>query len=226
MRIVVYKRVSTQKQGASGLGLEAQEETIRRYIDTTSAQVMGEFTEVESGRNGDRPQLDKALHRAKVTGSTLVVATIDRVTRNASFWFKLRDSGQKVIAAEMPEAGEFLAGILAVVAEYEGKRISERTKAALASAKARGVRLGNPHGLEVLQSAGKGTAAALAAIKTNADHHAANISPIIDELQAEGISSLEALASALNERGILTRRGGRWHKSTVRDLLIRLGVRK
>lgn len=222
MKIVAYHRVSTARQGASGLGLEAQTRAIQEYARGKGAVVTASFTEVESGKNNQRPELAKALHLAKVTGATLVIAKLDRLSRNAAFLLTLRDSGAKFVAADMPDANDLTVGIMALVAQQEREAISRRTKEALAAAKARGTRLGNPNGAAALRRAGKGNRAGVRAIKAGADQHAANLAPVIEALRSEGMTSLGTLADALNERGMLTPRGGRWHKSSVRNLLVRL----
>ena len=222
MKIVSYLRVSTRKQGASGLGLEAQRAAIAAYAVQRHGQVIETFTEIESGKLNARPELSKALHLAKVTGATLVIAKLDRLSRNAAFLLTLRDSGVKFVAADMPDANDLTVGIMALVAQQEREAISRRTREALTAAKARGVRLGNPNGAEALRRAGRGNAASLQAIRYAADSHAQNLKPVLDALAAEGMVSLGALASALNERGMLTPRGGQWHKSSVSNLLQRL----
>jgi DNA invertase Pin-like site-specific DNA recombinase len=224
MKIVSYLRVSTRKQGNSGLGLDAQRSAITAYATQRHAKVIETFTEIESGKVNARPELVKALHLAKVTGATLVIAKLDRLSRNAAFLLTLRDSGVKFIAADMPDANDLTVGIMALVAQQEREAISRRTKEALAAAKARGVRLGNPNGAAALQRAGRGNAASVQAIRRAADDHAANLKPVLDALTAEGVVSLGAVADALNERGMLTPRGGRWHKSSVRNLLARTGA--
>jgi DNA invertase Pin-like site-specific DNA recombinase len=221
-KIVSYLRVSTAKQGHSGLGIDAQRAAIQSYADSKAAKVSKEFLEVESGKVNTRPQLAAALHLAKVTGSVLVIAKLDRLSRNAAFLLTLRDSGVKFIAADMPDANELTVGIMALVAQQEREAISRRTKEALAAAKRRGQKLGNPNGASALRKAGKGNAAGIDAIKRNADRHAQDLKLVIDELQSEGITSLGALAAALNDRGMQTPRGGLWHKTSVSNLLARI----
>ncbi len=222
MKIVAYHRVSTARQGISGLGLEAQTKAIEDFARARSAELIGSFTEVESGNNNARPELAEAVHLAKVTGATLVIAKLDRLSRNAVFLLTLRDSGVKFIAADMPDANDLTVGIMALVAQQEREAISRRTKEALAAAKARGIKLGNPNGAAALRRAGKGNKAGVLAIKANADQHAANLAPVVGALRSEGVTSLGPIAEALNQRGMLTPRGGRWHKSSVRNLLDRL----
>lgn len=222
MRVVVYMRVSTARQGRSGLGLEAQRAAIGEFVRQRSAEVVQTFTEVESGKNADRPELNRALHLAKVTGAMLLIAKLDRLSRNAAFLLTLRDSGVRFIASDMPDANELTVGIMALVAQQEREAISKRTKEALKAAKARGQRLGNPNGAAALRRARKGNTEALAVVKRRADHHAQQLRRVLDALSVEGITSLGGIAAALNEKGMLTPRGGAWHKSSVRNLLHRL----
>lgn len=221
MKIVAYLRVSTARQGQSGLGLDAQAKAIEDYAKSKGAKVVGMFTEVESGKINDRPELAKALHCAEVTGATLVIAKLDRLSRNAAFLLALKDSGNNFVAADLPDANNLTVGIMALVAQQEREMISRRTKDALAAAKARGTKLGNPNGAAALRRAGKGNAASVTAIKAGAAAHAAKLKPIIGALKAEGITTLGGIAAALNQRGILTPRGGDWHRSSVSNLLAR-----
>jgi DNA invertase Pin-like site-specific DNA recombinase len=222
MKIIAYHRVSTARQGRSGLGLDAQERAIQDYAKAKAATLIGTFTEVESGKNNDRPELAKALHLAKVTGAPLVIAKLDRLSRNAAFLLTLRDSGVCFVAADMPEANDLTVGVMALVAQQEREAISRRTKEALAAAKARGAKLGNPNGADALRRAAKGNNASLQVIRAEADRHAQDLAPVIAALRAEGTNTLGALANSLNERGMLTPRGGRWHRSSVRNLLARI----
>ena len=144
-RFIAYERVSTARQGASGLGLEAQRNNIDAFAASRNAAVIARFTEVESGRNPDRPELAKALHLSRITGATLVIAKLDRLSRNAAFLLTLRDSGVRFLAVDLPEANDLTVGIMALVAQAEREAISRRTKEALAVARARGVHLGNPN---------------------------------------------------------------------------------
>ena len=221
LRIVAYERVSTARQGRSGLGLEAQRAAIERFSAERAANLLGRFTEVESGRRADRPELIKALHLAKLTGATLVIAKLDRLSRNAAFLLALRDSGVRFLAADMPQANDLTVGIMALVPEQEREAISRRTKEALAAAKARGVRLGNPNGAAALRRATDGGAALRRTVSENADAFASDLAPVIEAIRAEGVTSLRGIAVALNDRGMLTRRGGRWGVSNVRNLLAR-----
>ncbi|WP_284154959.1 recombinase family protein [Algicella marina] len=182
----------------------------------------GRFTEIESGRKTDRPKLAEALGLARLTGATLVIAKLDRLSRNAAFLLTLRDSGVRFVAVDMPEANDLTVGIMALVAEQEREAISRRTREALAAAKARGVKLGNPNGAEALRRAGKGGEALRATVARNADEFAEELRPVVEAIQADGHTTLRAMARELNHRGILTRRGGRWHVSNVRNLVERL----
>ena len=225
MKIVSYLRVSTARQGRSGLGLEAQQDRIQGYATSRNATIIKEFVEVESGKaSSNRPELIAALHLAKVTGSVLVIAKMDRLSRNAAFLLTLRDSGVKFIAADMPDANELTVGIMALVAQQEREAISARTKEALAVAKKHGTKLGNPNGAAALKRAGKGNVAGVKAIKEQADAHAADLSPIVADLKASGVTSLGAIAKALNDKGIKTPRDKAWHKTSVSNLLARLAA--
>ena len=223
MKIVAYQRVSTSKQGQSGLGLDAQWAAIQAYATQVKGTVIERFTEVESGKSNDRPELAKALRIAKLTGAVLVIAKLDRLSRNAAFLLTLRDSGVRFIAADMPDANDLTVGIMALVAEQERQAISKRTKEALKAAKVRGTRLGNPNGAAALRRANRGNAASVQRIQEVADYRAEQLRPVVDDLISQGIQSLGSLADHLNERGMLTARGGRWHRSSVRNLLGRLG---
>ncbi|MFZ3585229.1 recombinase family protein, partial [Loktanella sp. DJP18] len=165
-------------------------------------------------------------HLAKVTGATLVIAKLDRLSRNAAFLLTLRDSGVRFMAVDMPEANDLTVGIMALVAQQEREAISRRTREALAIAKARGVKLGNPNGAAALKRAGKGGTALRATVASNADRFAEDLRPVIDDVQMQGVTTLRAIAAALNDRGMLTRRGGTWQVSNVRNLVKRLDRHK
>jgi len=222
MKVVPYYRVSTTKQGRSGLGLDAQRSAVEAYASRIGAKIARSFTEVESGKNNERPELSKALHLAKVTGATLTIAKLDRLSRNAAFLLTLRDSGVRFVAADMPDANELTVGIMALVAQQEREAISRRTREALAAAKRRGTVLGNPNGARALRRAKRGNTASLEAIRARADAHAEDLRSVVKALADEGFTSLGEIASELNGRGMLTPRGGTWHKSSVRNLLARL----
>ncbi len=221
-RVVAYYRVSTAEQGRSGLGLEAQRQAVLSLCQGRGWDVVAEYTEIESGKIAERPELAAAMHRAKVTGATLIVAKLDRLSRSIAFLSALQDSGAKFLAADMPEANELTVHLMAAVAQAERKAISTRTREALAAAKARGVTLGNPNGAAALRRAAKGNRAAVAEIRAGADTFAADLAPIIADIRAAGVSSLPGIAGELNARLIQTRRGGRWHPATVSNLLARI----
>ncbi len=212
-RLVAYERVSTARQGASGLGLEAPRRVIADFATSRGAEVLQRFTEVESGKRSNRPELARALHLAKVTGATLVIAKLDRLSRNAAF-----------LAVDMPEANDLTVGIMALVAQAEREAISRRTKEALVVAKARGVTLGNPNGAAALRRAAKGGVALRQAVVANADRFAADLAAVVDDIRGAGHTSLRAIAAQLTARGIVTRRGGAWQVSNVLGLLRRLHV--
>lgn len=218
VKFVAYYRVSTAKQGRSGLGLEAQREAVRAFLNGGRWKLAGEFVEVESGKRNDRPELAKALNLTKAMGAKLVVAKMDRLSRNAAFLLTLRDSGVPFVAADMPEANALTVGILAVVAQEEREAISRRTREALAAARKRGVKLGNPHGARALHRAKKGNRAAVAAIRAGAAERARALAGIVAEIEAAGIRSNRGIAAELNRRGVPTARQGRWHDAGVARL--------
>ena len=221
-RLVAYERVSTARQGASGLGLAAQRHSIDAFATARGAEVLARFTEVESGKTANRPELTRALHLARVTGATLIIAKLDRLSRNAAFLLALRDSGVRFVAVDLPEANDLTVGIMALVAQAEREAISRRTKEALAVAKARGVKLGNPNGASSLKRAGKGGVALRVAVAANAEAFARDLAPVIADIRTGGSTSLRAIATELTARGIRTRRGGVWQVSNVKGLLGRI----
>ena len=221
-KLVAYTRVSTARQGRSGLGLAAQRAAIDGYAATSRARVLARFTEVESGGRNDRPELGKALELARLTGATLVIAKLDRLSRNAAFLLTLRDAGVRFVACDMPEANNLTVGIMALVAEAEREAISRRTKESLAAAKARGVRLGNPNGAAALRRAGEDGSTLRRTVTANADAFAQSLAPVLAAIRSEGHTTLRAIAAELNARGIRTRRGGRWQVSNVRNVVGRV----
>ncbi|MEI5687755.1 recombinase family protein [Sphingomonas kyungheensis] len=224
-KAIAYYRVSTAKQSASGLGLEAQRAAVEAMCAARGWEIVAPaYTEVESGKRNDRPALAQAIARAKLTGARLVIAKLDRLSRNAAFLLTLRDSGIDFVAADIPDANALTIGVMALVAQQEREAISQRTKDALAAAKARGQRLGNPNGAEALRRANKGTGAAVEAATRKADEHAERLRPVIAELHARGVTSLGGIAAALNEAGMRTPRAGQWHASSVRNLVARLAA--
>jgi DNA invertase Pin-like site-specific DNA recombinase len=218
MNFVTYYRVSTAVQGRSGLGLEAQKDAVEAHARVSGGTIVKEFTEIESGRKNTRPQLEAAIHHAQITGSTLLIAKLDRLSRNAAFLLNLKEAGVDFIAADMPAANAFTVGIMSLVAQNEAEAISRRTIDALAAAKRRGTVLGNPNGAASLRRAGKGNAAAVAAIKSNATASAIKLATTVAAIRSEGYTSLRMIADQLNQRGIKTPRGGKWHASSVRNL--------
>ena len=213
---VSYLRVSTERQGESGLGLEAQRAAVAAYLNGGSWRLEAEFVETESGKRSDnRPQLAAALAACKKLKAKLVVAKLDRLSRNLAFIAALMDSGVEFVAVDNPHATRLTLHILAAVAEHERAMISERTKAALAAAKARGRKLGGPK-LALATKLGNAANAA------NADRFAANVAPIIRQVQKSGATSLRAVAAALAARGIPTARGGEWHAAQVANVLKRV----
>ncbi len=213
-RFVAYYRVSTDKQGRSGLGLEAQRAAVEAYVAGARGTVCAGFVEVESGRKRDRPQLAAALTAARVHRAVLVIAKLDRLARNVHFVSGLMESGVEFVAADMPTVNRLTVHILAAVAEEEARMISARTKAALAAAKARGVRLGNPNLL-----AGSPAQVRMAnAVKIKrALERAADVLPFIEQARRAGATTLQQLANALAARGVPTPsgKGARWYPVQV-----------
>ncbi len=231
---VGYYRVSTEKQGKSGLGLEAQQTAVEAFIASKgdAAQLVASYVEVESGkRSSNRPELMRAMEHARLTGATLLIAKLDRLSRDAHFLLGLQKAGVRFVAADMPEANELVVGIMAVIAQAERKMISDRTKKALAEARKRVAvtgqvkhpeikRLGCPTGAAHLQGQGFDRLAAQA-LKAKADERAVGLASTIASLKAEGITSANAMAGALNSRGYATARGGRWTARSVLNLTAR-----
>jgi len=213
---IAYLRVSTSKQGESGLGLEAQREAVRRCVG--DATLLAEFVEVESGKRSDRVELARALAECRRVGATLIVAKLDRLSRNLKFLATMLEGDVKFIAADNPSANELTLGILSVVAQAEARMISERTKAALYAAKARGVKLGGTYQRPFVaaeQTRGRQT------IKAGADTRAKALMPVLDDLRAAGITSFGGLARGLKERGVKTARGGEWTPMQVKRMIER-----
>ena len=218
MNFVTYLRVSTNRQGKSGLGLEAQRKAVADHV-ASKGEIAAEYVEIESGKRSDRPQLARALAEAKRIGAVLLIAKLDRLARNVAFIANLLESGVEIAAADMPEANRFLLHIMAAVAEYEAQAISDRTRAALAAAKARGVALGwaMPGRIEEQRQAARKGADRNA---QKASQHAAKVLPVIRGIAALG-ASLRQIADEMNARGFKTERGGRWYGATVRNIIVR-----
>ena len=206
---IAYYRVSTDRQGASGLGLDAQRRVVADFA-TGRGDILAEFTEIESGRKNDRPELHAAIAACQRQRATLIIAKLDRLARNVAFIANLMESGVEFIAVDMPSANRLTLHILAAVAEHEREMISERTRDALAAAKANGIKLGNPR---------PNIPAATSARLERMAKARATVAPLIERLQAQGMS-LRAIAADLNERRIPTATGRRWHASSVRNVLL------
>src|SRR5919206_172036 len=198
-RFISYLRVSTDKQGRSGLRLDAQREAVRVFLAGKGRPPLAEFVEVESGRRNDRPELAKALEACRLYRATLVIAKLDRLSRNASFLLSLRDAGVEFVACDMPEANRLTVGIMALMAEHEAEIASKRTRDALAAAKARGQRLGGFRGYVPSETDRAQAVRARAAV---ARERAGQVLPMIRELQAAGITSLAGIARELTRRGV------------------------
>lgn len=216
-KFVAYLRVSTARQGRSGLGLEAQQVAVRQFVAARGGRIIApEFVEVETGKRNDRPELQKALKRCRVTGATLVVAKLDRLSRNAAFLMTLRDSGVEFVAADLPEANTMTVGVMAVVAQHEREAISQRTKAALAAARARGTPLGGTRRgsarIENYQRQG------VLAAQKKAIESAELRREAVEGLRCQGLS-LNAVAARLNADSVTTSRGGKWTATAVKRTL-------
>lgn len=216
-KFIAYYRVSTDRQGRSGLGVEAQREAVTRYLNGGNWQLLEEFVEVESGKRDDnRPQLAAALAACRKHKATLVIAKLDRLARNVAFIANLMDSKVEFVAVDLPTANRLTLHIMAAFAEHEREMISARTRAALAIRKAQGVKMGNRTNLAEAQAKGA------AAMKREADAFAANVLPVIDRIKkTTGVTSFNAIAKALNERGVKTAKGGTWAAATVRNIMLR-----
>lgn len=219
-RCVAYYRVSTERQGRSGLGLDAQRAAVRKYLEGGKWTTLEEVTEVESGKRNDRPALAHALSLCRIHNATLIIAKLDRLARNVAFVSNLMESGVEFTAVDFPQANSLTVHILAAVAEHEAKMISQRTKAALAAARSRGVKLGGNRGSIAAQATVGGKASA-AARNLRATRRASDLLPVIRAVQADGAGSFRQLAAALNERGIPAARGGTWSAIQVQRLLKR-----
>jgi DNA invertase Pin-like site-specific DNA recombinase len=217
---VAYCRVSTARQGRSGLGLEAQREAVRNYLNGGQWSLVAEFTEVESGKRDDRPELAKALQACRVYGAKLVIAKLDRLSRDAHFLLGLEKAGVDFVAADMPHANRLTVGIMAMVADEERRMISQRTKVALAAAKKRGVKLGGDRGARLTRAARKAGRDAQAA---RADERASDLAHIIHHIKRAGVTSLSGIARALTARRIPTPRGSdEWSATQVARTVARI----
>jgi DNA invertase Pin-like site-specific DNA recombinase len=210
-RFIGYFRVSTDRQGRSGLGLEAQREAVLRYLAGVGGQLQGEFIEIESGKRNDRPQLAAAIAAAKKARATLIIAKLDRLARNVHFISGLMESGVDFVAADNPHANKLMVHMLAAFAEHEREQISQRTKDALAAAKTRGIRLGR-NGADRLAPA----------YRSAAMERARQLAPVLTELKLAGLS-VRRMAAELMARGVPTPNGAKWHGQTVRRMIDRVG---
>ena len=227
-RYISYLRVSSQKQGASGLGLEAQRQAVAGYLNGGRWELAKEFVEVESGKRNDRPALDTALRACRLQNATLIVGKLDRLARNTRFLLKLvEESGKRgVVFCDLPHipegpTGKFMVTQMAAVAELEGAAISQRTRSALAAAKARGTVLGGRR-VSKRQWAGiaaEGRKTGTAVRSQMATEWAKDVLPIVEDIRQSGATSLREIADGLNERGIETRRGGQWSAVQVQRVL-------
>lgn len=216
-RLIGYTRVSTDRQGRSGLGLDAQQAAIAAYVQSSGCSLIKTYTEVESGRNNERTELAAAIQHAKRAKATLVIAKLDRLSRNVAFLSNLMESKVTFVACDYPEADKFIIHVLVALAEKEAEMISRRTKDALAQAKARGVVLGAPHHL-TNEARLKGSRKGVKTIKKNRAEAYAHIIPTIKALRAKGMS-LQAIADELNAMGEETRGGKPWNPMQVSRVL-------
>ena len=220
-RFVSYLRVSTARQGVSGLGLSAQRDAVSSYLNGGKWSLIEEIVEVESGKRNDRPQIEEALRLCRLHRATLVIAKLDRLARNVHFVSSLMESGIDFVACDFPEANRLTVHILAAVAEHEALMISGRTRDALSAAKARGVVLGGLRGpkerMRIIAAQGAAKSATVRA--SNSDKRSADLLPIITHIRENGATSLRQIASALNEAGLTTSRGGKWSAAQVQRVL-------
>ncbi|MBF9046569.1 recombinase family protein [Rhodobacterales bacterium LSUCC0031] len=219
--VISYLRVSTARQGKSGLGLEAQRKAVADYLNGGNWQLLAEMIEVESGKKSDRPVLQEAIDLSRATGATLVVAKIDRLTRDAAFLLSLRDAGIDFVAADMPDANRLTVGIMALVAEQEREAISRRTKDALAAAKARGVQLGAYRDGQFVGRVGTAEDAQKASVARAAKYEAAARTklPLLQRVDPLGSLSLRQIAERFNAMGVPTVSGkGSWSANSVKRL--------
>lgn len=217
MQIVSYLRVSTARQGASGLGLEAQRAAVQGFAAGAGHTIVAELVEVESGRKADRPQLAAALGLCRLHRATLVIAKLDRLARNVAFIANLMDGGVEFVACDMPHANRLTLHLMAAMAEYERDMISQRTKAALAAAKARGVKLGNPNGVAHLRKGCVEAASRSTLVRSKkALAHDNAVGGVIDKLASSGLTSCCEIAQHLNILGIPSPSGRVWSPAQVR----------
>ncbi|SMD14919.1 Site-specific DNA recombinase [Fulvimarina manganoxydans] len=217
-RFVSYLRVSTARQGQSGLGVEAQRKAVEEFLNGGSWTLIAEVIEIESGKRNNRPKLDEALRLCRLHNAKLVIAKLDRLSRDAHFLLGLEKAGVDFVAADMPNANRLTVGIMAMVADEERQMISKRTKDALAAAKARGKKLGGDRG-SFSKIAHMGREASAKVRAEMARRHAEDLMPVIEDIQSAGTTSMSGIAKALNERGFATVRGGKWQAVQVQRVL-------
>ena len=220
-RFVVYYRVSTAKQGRSGLGLEAQKAAVKQWLDGGKWKIVSELQEIESGKFDARPQLAEALRLCRVYNATLIVAKQDRLSRKAAQIMTMLDEGKvPFVCVDDPNTTKLNVGIKALIAEDEADKASARTKAALQAARARGTVLGGQRGdWRVATVADRGHAASLEIRRAKAAERRADLQPMLDDIQASGIETLSGIAEELNTREVTTARGGPWTAQQVKRLL-------
>ena len=223
MQMVSYLRVSTARQGVSGLGIEAQRAALAAYASSGGHTVIAEHVEIESGAKKHRPELIAALATCKLHRATLVIAKLDRLARNVAFIANLMDGGVDFVACDMPQANRLTLHLMAAIAEHEREMISQRTKAALQAARVRGVQLGNPNGAMALKGYAKAAASKSGILRANeAKQFALSLSYTISEFRNAGIEGSRAITVALNRRPIPTPTGKIWQEEQVRRLMSRL----
>jgi DNA invertase Pin-like site-specific DNA recombinase len=218
--VVAYFRVSTQRQQRSGLGIEAQRTTVAKFAEAEGLSIIAEYVEAETGQGANaldrRPQLAAALAAAKSAKCSVVVAKLDRLSRDVAFVAGLMTQRVPFIVAELGrDADPFMLHLYAALAEKERRLISERTRAALAAKRAAGAKLGNPTNIASAGAFGRSVQIAAA------DEFVTGLAPIVEAIRSTGAQTLEAICSALNQRGVRSARGGRWHVSSVSNLLAR-----
>lgn len=219
MKYVAYYRVSTQKQGKSGLGLEAQRKMVNDFVAANGGEIVAEYTEVESGKHDDRPELVSAMNHAALVGGRLLVGKLDRLSRDLHFITSLQKSRVDFVVSDMPNCDSFTINIYGALAQRERELISARTKAGLAAARAKGVKLGKNN--LTAESASAGRVIGRDVQKAKADKFATKVVPLISKLQAKGMS-LRGVAEQLNADGIQTVRGGKWTAASVKNIINRI----
>ncbi len=220
MKAIIYTRVSTNKQGTSGLGLESQLEVANKYCKTNSLEVINHFSEVQSGGKNDREMIKAALRSCQLTGAILLVAKLDRISRDVEFIAQLQKSSVKFVCADMPEANESMIQFMGVFAQYERKMASTRTKAALQIKKSMGVKLGKNN--LTAEGARKGNINSIKTRKNNSGERSTLVHYEIKTAQSNGCTSLRQIAEYLNNKHITTARGGKWSATQISRVIKRV----